>query len=118
MRLGGRTTNPGDLRTPITLLRRVSVETGGPTWPGAKHEDFAPIADVKAAWTNVHGSEAWTAASLQVQEPATVRIRYRSDVDQTCAVKKKGVIYQIISIDNIQERNEYLELKVSAWRPG
>ena len=35
-----------------------------------------------AKWTNVHGNEAW-AATLTAQEPATVLIRYNSQVDMS-----------------------------------
>ena len=114
MNINGRTTNPGELKTAITLQSRtVSAETGGfqvPAW--------TTLATVWAKWINVHGSEAWTAASLQIEQPATVTIRYREDVDPTCAVLKGSDRYEIVSMDNIFERGEYLELKVRRMRSG
>jgi len=114
MRLGLTITNPGELRTSITLQRRsVVTGTGGfqtPTW--------STIATVWAKWVNVHGSEAWIAQTAQAGQAATVTIRYRSDVDLTCAVFKGSDRWEIISIDNIQERGEYLELKVIRKREG
>lgn len=114
MNLNGRTINPGELRTLVTLQSRsVSFDSGGFQTPG-----WATIATVWARWTNVHGSEAWTASSLQAEQPATVLIRYQTGVDTTCAVLKGSDRFEVVSVDNIQERNEYLELKVRRMRSG
>jgi SPP1 family predicted phage head-tail adaptor len=108
MILNGKPINPGEMRTPITFeSRTVSIETGGFQVPG-----WATIAEVWARWTNVHGSEVWAAASMQARQPATVLARYREDVDLTCAVSMGGNRYEILSIDDIQQRGEYMELKV------
>ena len=45
-------------------------------------------------------------------------IRYRTGVDPTCAILKGSDRYEIISVDNIQERSEYLELRVKKMRGG
>ncbi len=89
---------------------------------------FALIAQVWSKWINVHGSEAWTSSSLGFTDPATVLIRHRADVDTTCVVIKGGQLagsvitggeaYEIVSLDNIQERSEYLELKVQKVKAG
>jgi len=114
MNLNGKPTNPGDLRVPVTLQRRsVSSDPGGFQTPG-----WSKIADVWARWENVHGMEAWAANTTQAEQAATVTIRYRPDVDPTCAVLKGGRRFEIVSIDDIQERHEYLELKVKATRSG
>ncbi|MDD5367463.1 MAG: phage head closure protein [Anaerolineaceae bacterium] len=114
MNLNGKVTNPGELRTLVQLQSRtVSVETGGfpvPTW--------TKIADVWAKWVNVHGSEAWAAQSIEAEAAATVTIRHRNGIDTTCAVLLGTERYEIVSIDNIQQRNEYLELKVRQMKAG
>jgi SPP1 family predicted phage head-tail adaptor len=114
MNLNGKTFNPGQLRTSIVLKSRgVSTETGGfqtPTW--------ATIATVWAKWQNVHGAEVWAAESANAVRPATVTLRYRPDVDETCAVELDGALYEIVSIDDIENRHEYLELKVQRMRSG
>ena len=108
MNLNGKTINPGKMRTQITLkTRTVSVETGGfqtPTW--------VTLATVWARWTNVHGAEVWTADAVQAKQPATILIRYISGLDTTCAVLLGSELYEIVSIDDIQQRHEYLELKL------
>ena len=115
MRIGSNITNPGELRTSITLKSR-TVTTGASgfpisTWP-------TTIATVWAKWVNVHGSEAWIAQTAQAGQAATVTIRYRSDVDLTCAVYKGSDRWEIVSMDNIGERNEYIEMKVIRKREG
>jgi head-tail adaptor len=108
MNLNGTVTNPGELRTPITLQSRSVSEGAG----GFETEGWVTIAAVYSKWVNVHGSEAWVAATNNALEAATVTIRYRDDVDLTCAVLLGSERYEIVSIDNVRHRNEYLELKL------
>lgn len=114
MILNGRPINPGELRTQVILQSRsVTSGTGGfqtATW--------STIATVWAKWTNAHGSEVWAAQSIQAEAPATVLIRYRIGIDTTCAVLKGSDQFEIVSIDDIAERHEYLELKVRRMRSG
>jgi SPP1 family predicted phage head-tail adaptor len=114
MNLNGKPTNPGDLRVPVTLQKRtVTSETGGfqtPTWSN--------IANVWAKWVGVHGSEAWAAQSITAQAAATVTIRYRAGIDKTCAVLLGSDRYEIVSIDDIHMKHEYLELKVTRMEAG
>lgn len=114
MKINERPFNPGELRTPVTLKQRtVSTETGGfqvPVW--------TTIASVLAKWVNAHGSESWTADSIGAEAAATVTIRYRTGIDATCAVEKDGLLWEIVSIDDIRERHELLELKVRRMRAG
>jgi SPP1 family predicted phage head-tail adaptor len=108
MILGGRVFNPGDLRTLITLKQRsITTNDGGFQMPA-----WATMRSLYAKWVNAHGSEVWTADAAGATAPATVTIRYQADVDTTCAVEKDGVLYEIISIDDIQNRHELMELKV------
>ena len=114
MNLNGRVTNPGELRTSVTLQSRtVSTETGG-----FKTPSWSTIATVWAKWVNAHGMEAWAAQTAQAEAAATVTIRYLAGVDTTCAVLLGSERYEIVSIDNIQQRGEYLELKVQRMKAG
>jgi SPP1 family predicted phage head-tail adaptor len=118
MNIGGNittTTNPGELRTPITLQSRsVSTETGGFQAPAYN----VTLATVLAKWRNVHGSEVWASQMADALAPATVLIRYRADVDYTCIVLLGNKVYEIVSIDDIENRHEYMELKVVYVRSG
>ncbi len=114
MKIGNNVTNPGELRTSIVLKSRtVTIDAGGFQVPG-----WSTIATVWAKWTNVHGQEAWIAQTAQAGQAATLLIRYRSDVDPTYAVFKGSDRWDIVSMDNIGERNEYIELKVIRKREG
>src|SRR5512139_3510920 len=108
MIIGNKVTNPGELRTRITLgTRTVTTGTGG-----FQTTTFATFATVWARWTNVHGQETWQAEALGASKPATVLIRYNSSLDETCLVQKGSDVYEIVSIDNIGDRSEYMELKL------
>jgi SPP1 family predicted phage head-tail adaptor len=108
MIIGTQTTNPGDLRTPIALMSTTIVKDAG----GAQSPSRTKLADVWAKWTNVHGNEVWASQAVHAIAPATVLIRWRDDVTAACTVVKDDVEFEIVSIDNVRERNEYLELKV------
>ena len=114
MILNGRVINPGELRTQIELqTRSVSTETGGFNVP-----EWETISLVWARWSNAHGSEALAAQLQEVTAPATVLIRYRDDLDETCSVVKGNDRYEILSIDDIQERHEFMELRVQRMKTG
>jgi SPP1 family predicted phage head-tail adaptor len=118
MNLNGKVSNPGDLRTPVLLApRTVSEEMGGFQRPLPAEE--AAIS-AWAKWSNIHGSETWAAAISGAIAPATVLIRYQADLDQTWYISKDNgeSWFEIKGMDDIQERHEYIELKVSQWRPG
>ena len=114
MNLNGKTINPGEMRTQVTLQNRtLTSQTGGfqaPAW--------ATIATVWSRWNNVHGAEAWQASAIQAVDAATVLIRWRTGIDTSCALLKDAVRYEIVSVDNIQDRDEYLELKVRLMKTG
>jgi SPP1 family predicted phage head-tail adaptor len=114
MRLGNNTTNPGEMRTRVTILEREVTTNPG----GFQVADLVELAEVWAKWSNVHGSESWIASSVEAESPATVLIRYLDGIDTSCYIQKGDQIYQIVSVDNIQERSEYIELKVKRWLPG
>ncbi len=109
MILNGKVINPGELRTSVVLKSRTVVNDAG-GFP--KEGPGSTIATVWARWSNVHGSEVWAAESAQASAPATVLIRYRSDINPTCYVVKGSDVFEIVSLDDIGERHEYIELKV------
>jgi len=114
MNIGGKTTNPGELRTQITFLSRATTGDAG----GFQVPTLTEVATVWSKWTNVHGSEAWMAASMTAEQAATVLVRWIANLDPTWLVRKGTDLYEIVSPDNIGERGEYIELKVKRWKPG
>jgi len=114
MRIGTVVTNPGQLRTRVTLKSRgVTIDPGG-----FEKETLTTIAVVWAKWVGVHGIEAWAANSANALRAATVTIRYRADIDETCLVTVDSLDYEIVSMDDIQHRHEYIELKLELIRSG
>ena len=114
MRIGTKVTNPGELRTRVTLKRRSVITDPG----GFQTPTLTTIDTVWARWVGVHGSEAWAANTVNATRGATVLIRYRSDVDETCLVSLDSLDYEIVSMDDIYQRHEYIELKLELIRSG
>lgn len=111
----------GELRTPIRIQREISDGTG--SFAAKKWVDICDESDpnypyILAKWVNVHGSEAWVADSLQAQLGATITIRYRKDVKCAYIILLDETKFKIVSIDNIRQRNEWLEIKVKAAEMG
>jgi len=116
MKIADKPFNPGELRTPVLLApRTVSTGTGGFQKPAP---DTANQVSVLAKWVGVHGSEVWAADSAGVEEAATVTIRHRNDVNPKWYISKDNgsTWFEIVSIDNIREYGELLELKVKRLR--
>lgn len=100
-----------DLRTRITFQVPTITKDAG----GAQKTTWANIGTtptVWAQWINDHGSElVLTEAQASVQR-ATVRVRHRSDIVETWRVVKDGETWQVLSIDPVQDRNRWVELRV------
>ena len=65
-------------------------------------------------WVNAHGRDEYTARQLGLNEPATITMRYHPAITEACELYKAGdpKPYEIKSLDNVEERNEWLEIKV------
>jgi SPP1 family predicted phage head-tail adaptor len=103
--------NAGDLRTLITLQSPTqSVDAGG-----AQVQTYANVTEnpsVFARWVNAHGQEAVNSDALKNTQRATVTIRYRADVQTTWRVLKDAQAWQILSIDQVQDKRRWTELLV------
>lgn len=114
MILNGKMINPADLDTRITLQRCTIINEPG----GFKRTSYTTAEEVWAKWTNIHGGEVWQSMAIQADSPATVLIRYYPGLDHTWRIIKDGKPYEIVSPDDIQERHEYIEMKVKAQAGG
>lgn len=108
----------GQLRTKIRIQKSVTVGTGINKYTAwvdlGNASDADPPRYILASWINVHGSEAWIVNSVQAQLGATVTIRFRGDVTPACRVLLGNMVYQIVSLDNIRQLGQWLEMKVKA----
>jgi len=99
--------NAGELRYRITLQKKIDITDN----EGFTKPDWDDVATVWAAVENLHGREYWEAAAIQAENTVKFTIRYRPDVDQTMRIIFRGKVYNILSVDNIKYRNEFIEIK-------
>lgn len=100
-----------DLRTRITFQAPTITQDTGGAQVGT-YANIALIPSVWAQWINDHGQESIASEAVISAQRATVRFRYRSDVQTTWRVMKDAEPWQILSIDQVQDRNRYVELRV------
>jgi len=104
--------NAGDLNTRITLLNSTVVKatSGAQT---VSYSDFTTKPQVRAKIVFAHGAESVSNDATKSAQRATITIRYRSDLTSSDAIRLNGSIWKIIgTVDNIQNRNQYLEFPV------
>ena len=113
-----RRARAGDLRT-VVFFRRMVRGTDGEGYAHEREEYvFADSSGqergVHCKWVNAHGTEVFSAMQLQIREPATLTMRYSPLIDASMLVYKAGdpQPYEIISLDNVENRGKWLEIKV------
>ena len=106
--------NPGELNTPVEFrsVTRTYDEDGFPVEENSNV--FGEGAAVMVKWVNAHGSESFIAMQLELREPATLTMRYSPKINRELLVFRRGDPdpYEISSIDNVEQRDEWLEIKV------
>lgn len=108
----------GELRT-LVYFRRVCREADGKGYARQREEVvFADHAGgerpIHCKWVNAHGTEVFSAMQLQIREPATLTMRFSPLIDASMLVYK-GIDprpYEIVSVDNVEDRGKWLEIKV------
>lgn len=111
MKLGGRMTNPGELRTKVTLVvPTLAKDAGGaqvPSW-----SNFGTSPNVYAKIKYAHGPESVNSDAQKISSKMTITIRYRNDVNATHGILLDGELWKFISSpDDIENRHEYLEIQ-------
>lgn len=115
-----KTANPGELNTLVSFIKIVRENDEESYSQEKKVNVFGKDALVPTKWVNAHGTEAFTALQLSLREPATITCRYSPLITETCLVYRKGDDdpFEIISIDNVEQRNTWLEIKVQRRVPA
>lgn len=102
----------GEMRTKITVKALVEgVNENG--YPTKSWEDvFSGL--VWCKWVNSHGTEVFETMRLDLKEAATVTMRYSPLVNERCRIWRENdpEPYEVISIDNVEDRRRFLEIKV------
>jgi len=103
--------NISDMRTRITFQQPTQATDAG----GAQVTNWTNVATtptVWARWINEHGQEAMQSDAARSAQHAAVTIRHRADVNTNWRILKDGEPWQILSVDQIQDRNRYVEMVV------
>jgi len=82
---------------------------------------FGAGVTVRVKWVNSHGSDVFTAQQDQLRQPATLTLRYSPVLDDPeLIVYRAGdkTPYEIISVDNVEQRGRWLELTVRRMVEG
>ena len=110
--------NAGDLNARIRIQCKKSSGSGS-----FKKEEWVDIGNKSssdppryknAKWVGVHDSEAWIAESVQAERAATVTVRFDKRINEACRVLYGDLVYEIISMDDISQLHQWLEMKVKA----
>jgi len=106
--------NAGELRTAVyfTRIERATNKNGFPV--EAEINVFGEGVPVMCKWVNAHGSEVWSAMQLRLRDPATLTTRYSPLLDDETLTIYRGSDpepYEVISIDNVEQRDAWLEIK-------
>ena len=109
-----KSANAGELNTPVYFCQNVKTTDSEGDHSQSVVNVFGKDVAVYCKWVNAHGSEVFEAMQMRLREPATITCRYSSRINNTLDVYKGSDPdpYEIISCDNVQERDEWLEIKV------
>lgn len=107
--------NAGELRTKVFFIRNDRTIDDEGFFTDTEVNVFGDGVPCMCKWVNAHGYEVFQSMQLQIREPATITTRYSPlllNPKLTVYKYGDGTPYEIISIDNVEERNVWLEIKV------
>lgn len=107
----------GELRTPITVYKRKTA-TQSHGYSASDEWEAGPKTYCK--WVNAHGTEALEASRLRLGELATLTLRYLPGVTTRCKIMREADadLYDVISVDDVENRHAWLEIKVQRGVPA
>lgn len=109
-----KSVNAGELRTSIEIQEHTETTTPNgfsqKTWRNVRADGRR----YRCKWVNAHGREALEAKQLGLTEPATLTMRYTPKLTPECRILRGNdpSPYEVISIDNVENQNRFLEVKV------
>lgn len=106
--------NAGELRTPVFFVRLDKKTDEDGVTRNLEINIFGEGVFIRCKWINAHGTEVFAAMQQNIQELATITCRYSPLITKNQIVYKIGdpKPYEIISLDNVEEKNKWLEIKV------
>lgn len=113
----------GNLRTRIYIRKTVKRVDGEGVGGMREVSIFADPPDqpervYHCKWDNAYSVEAVAAMQLQIEEPATLTMRYSTLIQPDQLIYKLGdpIPYEIISVNDVEDRHCWLEVKVHRRR--
>ena len=112
--------NAGELRTDCYFksVSRTGSSNGSvsPTYTNV----FGEGNKAKVKWVNAHGTDTLNALQMMEKEIATLTMRYSPLITKKLVVFRGAdtTPFEIVSVDNVEQRNEWLELKVQRNTPA
>ena len=107
----------GDFTTTIRIQKKTTTISA----TGFSTETWQDLvnADLPCEWKNKFGSESWRQEMLSARDPATVRLWYVAGVDPTCRIiRNDGGVFEIVNVDDVENRHLQLELEVKRFVEG
>lgn len=106
---------PGTLifNTVIGIQHRVETDVNGA--PEISYQDADPALDF-CNWKGKGGTEGTLSGNLVVYNTAELTMWYRPDLNERDRIllnDDSGLAYEVINIENIEMRNQYIIVKVS-----
>lgn len=99
--------NSGNLKHRITFLKPPGEIVNG--WPTTEWTEYVTVwAEIKTQ----KGRRLFESAAVQMQDLKTFGIRYRKDVDDKMRIRHKGQDYDILSMTNDDENNQWYTILV------
>lgn len=111
----GKRANAGELRTLIQIMRRV-VTTNDNGFDEETYENvYGDGTYVHCKWVGNHGSEVFSRDSYAERRTATITMRYSQLADDGKLVVflyGDSDPWEVVNVDNVEQRNQWLELSV------
>ena len=74
---------------------------------------------IYCSFSTFGGTEKIVNDILSVENTAVIECWYRPDIKSDCVIKYDGTLYEIIgSSENIENRNQYIRIKIKAVKAG
>ena len=97
----------GDLRHPVTLLEPETAVNAA----GRPVKAWRDRATVMAAKADVSGREFYVAQAYHAEDVVTWTLRWRGDVTAEWRVRHAGQVYEIIEVNHLGYRYDWMRLK-------
>lgn len=101
--------NIQQMSTPIKLQSRVETDVNGQQ--SISYTDKTN-SDCSCNWKGRGGTETMQSGSNVVEDTADLTMWYRPDVTERDRVLMNGASYEIVNIENVEMRNQYMIVKV------